>query len=392
MVFMDEDRYPSQAGRRRFVKGVVASAALAGVGAGGASAVDFATRPQGGGGGVTPFVGIEQTDGPAPRGMPYIPVEIDDDGDIRGVWPDVEEVTEQGRTYEVARMEIGGRTYSSEWFQYCGRQQADGVRPSADQGDHFLSVDSPSYEWQAAELEAGDRLNLGHFEDYETWGNDVGDAGVGKPAEATWRSEGEGQLPVTVIRSPIIEEKAQRDDETGEWYAAASQEGVIAFLNVCTHFCCVPKGYKISGDATNYSAENGVYCQCHQSTYDPFTPEFGQFIALPRPEDSGSDEEGHEADASVLFVVGYEDEQVFNPDDLTIEIGTTVKFVWEEGGHTVVVVDRPDGANWDGVSKPQEEGHAHEHTFDTAGEYVLECDRHPDEESDASILVRDDLE
>lgn len=281
---MSEDKYPSESGRRRFVKGVVGSAALSGVGVGGAATVDLATQPSGGGGGPTPYVGLTLLGGPAPRGMPYIPLEIDDEGFLKGVWPEAEEVTEGGTTYEVARADIGGQTYSSEWFQYCGRQTAEGVVPSADQNNYFLAVEGPDYEWQAEELSKGDRLNVEHFQDYESWGNDIGDDGVGKPAQATWRSEGtEGVLPVTVIRSPIIEEKAQRDDEVGQWYSGAAEQGFIAYLNVCTHFCCVP-GYKVSGDATTYDVENGIYCQCHQSRYDPFTPEFGTFVALPRPD------------------------------------------------------------------------------------------------------------
>lgn len=281
---MSEDKYPSESGRRRFVKGVVGSAALSGVGVGGAATVNLATQPTGGGGGPTPFVGITNTGGPAPRGMPFIPLELDDEGFFKGIWPEVETVTEAGQTYKVAKMDIGGRTYSSEWFQYCGRQKAEGVQPAAEQNNYFLSSPSPAYDWQKEELSEGDRLNIEHFSNYETWGNGIGDAGVGKPAEGTWRSEGtESVLPVTLIRSKRIEEQAKRDDEVGKWYSAASVEGTIAYLNVCTHFCCVP-GYKETGQSAQYSAENGVYCQCHQSTYDPFTPEFGTFIALPRPD------------------------------------------------------------------------------------------------------------
>ena len=282
---MSEDKYPSESGRRRFVKGVVGSAALSGVGVSGAATVNLTTQPSGGGGGPTEFVGLTLRGGPAPRGMPYIPVEIDDAGDIRGVWPEAEEVSEGGTTYQVAETEIGGQTYSTEWFQYCGRQNAEGVQPDTDAENYFTSVASgdADYGWQADALSEGDRLNVEDFADYEEWGNEVGSDGVGKPAQTTWRSEDlDGQLPVTVIRSKLIEEKAQRDDEVGEWFSGASSQGVIAYLNVCTHFCCVP-GYKVSDNAAQYDIEDGVYCQCHQSQYDPFSPSFGTFISLPRP-------------------------------------------------------------------------------------------------------------
>ena len=282
------DKYPSDSGRRRFVKGVVGSAALSGVGVGGAATVNLATQPAGGGGGPTEFVGIQLQGGPAPRGMPYIPIEIDDNGDIRGVWPEAEEVTEDGVTFLQAEQEVGGRTYSTEWFQYCGRQQSEGIQPDADQDNYFRSVapGDARHEWQADQLGGGDTLNVEHFSDYETWGNEFGRDGVGKPAKATWRSDDVAEdeiVPVTVIRSKLIEEKAQRDDEVGQWYSAASSRGVIAYMNVCTHFCCVP-GYKFSESAAQFDIEDGVYCQCLQSQYDPFTPEFDTFVSLPRPD------------------------------------------------------------------------------------------------------------
>lgn len=279
------DKYPTDSGRRRFVKGVVGSAALASVGVGTAAQIDLATQQTGAGGGITPFVGIELSSGPAPRGMPYIPVEIDGEGYLRGLWPDVEEVEEEGITFEVAETELGGQTYSTEWFQYCGRQNASGVRPGEDQDNYFRSVDSPPYEWQADAKDGGDRIHIDDLDDYEDWGNEIGSSGVGKPAECRWRSEDvdEGTLPVTVIRSTKVQEVIDAGGPEGEWLEAASEENVFAYLNVCTHFCCIP-GYKQLGESAQFSGEDGVYCQCHQSVYDPFSPTFDTYIALPRPE------------------------------------------------------------------------------------------------------------
>ena len=45
---MSGDKYPSESGRRRFVKGVVGSAALSGVGVSGAATVNLTTQPSGG--------------------------------------------------------------------------------------------------------------------------------------------------------------------------------------------------------------------------------------------------------------------------------------------------------------------------------------------------------
>jgi Rieske Fe-S protein len=69
-----------------------------------------------------------------------------------------------------------------------------------------------------------------------------------------------------------------------EFVKAATADDFIAWLGKCTHFCCVPKFKGYAGSA-KFGAENDVYCPCHQSIYDPFSPVQKQFVALPRPED-----------------------------------------------------------------------------------------------------------
>jgi Rieske Fe-S protein len=274
-----EDKYPPESGRRRFVKGVVGGAALAGVGAGGSVAINSATTSPGRGGGSTQAMAIENTAGPAPRGMPQIPIEIDSEGYLKGVWPDVSTETQNGVQIEVAEMDLGGTTYTSEWFQYCGVEAYQGIQPSFESDNYFRS-DSGKYEWQSDAYESGDRFHIDDFSDYTEWGNDIGDSGLGKPATGTWRSQDSSDtIPIQVIRSPLIEEAAQEN----EWLSASTSEGFIAWLNKCTHFCCVP-GYKIADDAAKFDAADDVYCQCHQSVYDPFNVVPTLFTARPRPD------------------------------------------------------------------------------------------------------------
>jgi Rieske Fe-S protein len=286
----NEDKYPVESDRRRFVKGVVGAAAVAGIGSTGAAAINTATPPAGSGGGITQFMGIERTGGPAPRGMPQIPIEIGDDGTISGYWPEVREEEIDGQTITLAEEEIAGITYTADWFQYCGIQTSPAILPAADHNNDFLSSETTQYEWQNEELEAGEPLTLEHFDDYEEWGNEIGSDGIGKPAAATWRSDeldSGDQLNVLVIRSPQIEELAEED----EWLAETTDQGVFAILNVCTHFCCIP-GYKVSETAERIGAGDGIFCQCHQSIYDPFEIFQQQFVALPRPDDLEAEADG----------------------------------------------------------------------------------------------------
>ncbi|SDM56005.1 hypothetical protein SAMN04487949_2080 [Halogranum gelatinilyticum] len=278
----NDDKYPTESGRRRFVKGVVGGAALAGVGTTGAAGINLATTSSGAGGGSTQAMAIENTAGPAPRGMPQIPIEIDSEGYIKGVWPEVGEQTEAGVTIQIAETpDYGGSgvTYSSEWFQYCGVESYAGIQPDYESENYFRSGANPAYTWQQDTYSEGDRLHVDDFSDYREWGNGIGDAGVGKPATGTWRSQdADDVIPIQVVRSERIEEAAQDDP----WLQASTDQGFIAWLNKCTHFCCVP-GYKQASDAARFGAENGVYCQCHQSVYDPFSIVETLFVARPRP-------------------------------------------------------------------------------------------------------------
>jgi Rieske Fe-S protein len=276
----EDDKYPESSGRRRFVKGVVGSATVAGLGTAGVAAVDTITNPTGAGGGPTEYFGVENTAGPAPRAMPIVPIEIDDGGDIKGVYPEVQEIEERGQTKQVARMQLGGITYEVDWFQYCGVQNYGGLAPDYEGDNYFRYTGGPSsYDWQPG----SGRINVSDFDDYETWTNGIGEAGIGKPAMASWRSQDvEDTIPVQIIRSKLLEQKlAQESGPAIDFLEAATQDGVMAILNKCTHFCCVP-GYRSS---TYGSAGDKIYCPCHQSVYDPYSIVRKRFVAFPRPED-----------------------------------------------------------------------------------------------------------
>ncbi|WP_435157291.1 ubiquinol-cytochrome c reductase iron-sulfur subunit [Haladaptatus sp. DFWS20] len=285
----EADKYPEDTSRRRFVKGVVGSAALAGIGTGTVATLNSATAPSGSGGGIVQYYGVENVAGPAPRGMPQIPVEIEDNGDVKGLWPNIQQREQEGRTITVAEQTIGGVTYSSEWFQYCGVQTYPGIAPNADQDNYFRYTSSSQYQWQSEDVEAGAIVNIDDFEDYESWGNGIGKSGLGKPATATWRSQdvpASGTIPVQLIRSPRIEEMANQN----KWLGASTQEGFIAIMDKCTHFCCVPL-FKGDPGSAKFGAADEIYCPCHQSVYDPFSIERVSFVALPRPDDSSEGSE-----------------------------------------------------------------------------------------------------
>lgn len=86
-------------------------------------------------------------------------------------------------------------------------------------------------------------------------------------------------------------------------------------------------------------------------------------------------------------LVGPDTQNVFDPDSLEVPAGTEVTFVWESGGHSLVVDSQPDGASWEGVEETQSTGYEHSHTFDVAGTYEYNCGNHASFGMEGTITV-----
>ena len=276
-----DDNYPDD-GRRGFVKKVVGGSVLASVAATGVMSVDLLTQKSGVGGGNITTVAIELLDGPAPRGMPQIPVEITDSGELVGRAPEPSE-GELDPT-----IEIGGYEYSMGWFQYCGVQGYPGTQPQFESDNKFRFDEQRWHEDMA-----GDVMTTDDFSDWESYQGSADGAteGLGKPAWGTWRSEGVDQtMPIQVMKTDKQKLLDNADnDKLATWIEEAAPEGYIAWLNKCTHFCCVPQGFQTSSygcGGSGYCSSDLVYCQCHQSQYDPFSSVEESMVALPRPEPS----------------------------------------------------------------------------------------------------------
>lgn len=277
-AFAMSDKYPIENDRRRFVKGVVGGGSLAGVSAGAMTAIESAVSTPGEGGGQVVYYGVENVAGPADRPLPQVPMTVED-GEVHGVWPGGGDGGNDGDG--TPEMELGGITYTPEWYQYCGVEAAAGLRPGADRDTAFRHVDARAtpYDWQA-EREAGTPVRVEDFADYEAY-DDVGESGLGKPAMAEWRTRDDDATTVTVqvVRSPRIEELAAES----EWLAASTDRGFLAFLTKCTHFCCVP-GFKRPTTAGTDGADR-VHCPCHQSEFDLFSIVKATGTVRPRPPD-----------------------------------------------------------------------------------------------------------
>jgi len=70
----------------------------------------------------------------------------------------------------------------------------------------------------------------------------------------------------------------------------------------------------------------------------------------------------------------------FAPRSFEIAAGGTVEWVWESGGHNIVVDSQPAGSEWagtpDGAGTTYDEGYTHTDTFEVPGTYEYYCAPH----------------
>ena len=105
-----------------------------------------------------------------------------------------------------------------------------------------------------------------------------------------------------------------------------------------------------------------------------------------------SDGGGGDGDEATV-VVGPDGNLVFDPAELTVEVGQTVTWTWESDMHNIVVESQPDGASWEGTeggeSQTYDSGHEYEFTFETAGTYEYVCAPHRSAGMTGSVTVEE---
>ena len=92
-------------------------------------------------------------------------------------------------------------------------------------------------------------------------------------------------------------------------------------------------------------------------------------------------------DEATIEVGGEDGENIFEPEFVHVDEGTTVEWVWESGNHDIVPTEMPDECGWEGVDERQEPPYDHEWTFQVVGEYKYICSPHEDQGMVGTLLV-----
>lgn len=240
---------PRQWCRRAFVKGCVLASATglaAAAGGGVVSTLDLGLGPMR----RVDYLGATVASGPAPQGVPLIPLAVGDDGVLRG------------------RPEVPGLGSVLDWYRYCGHENSPALRRAQMDERLRYQVAPGKLDGIAALAEAGSP-DAGWY--LPLLGQDARPehfAARGFGAPLVWRGEATAvvlRLASAALRIPRDVERVVRE---GFLLPLAGGDVLLAYSTFCKHFCCVP-GWHETSRAARFEAADKLHCTCHDSVFDP---------------------------------------------------------------------------------------------------------------------------
>lgn len=88
-------------------------------------------------------------------------------------------------------------------------------------------------------------------------------------------------------------------------------------------------------------------------------------------------ESGSGAGDATVVTVGAGGQMRFDPEEVTVGVGETVRWEWAAGGHNVRPESQPADADWSGTpggdGETYDSGYTHEFTFEVPGRYEYYC-------------------
>lgn len=271
--------------RRSFVKACVTTGTLGALAASGLGMAAGLAIPRKPGAPPVKYFGAHRVAGPAPRGLPYIPITVEN-GTIVGktILPPLPGSDDT-------------ETNTLEWFKYCGHSGAPGLQRDGADDNTLYYLAKEEYEhaitpWFKPYLNQPVRPE--HFP-ASSFG-----------AAFQWRSAGQAGANVltgVVIRAPVdeVERVAAAvppaktiSEEDFAWLKEnvfAQHEGklFIAVSSFCTHFCCAPGYREAEKLARPRDAWDNIFCTCHNSNYNHRQPVSYNFAPEVATESGGFD-------------------------------------------------------------------------------------------------------
>lgn len=275
--------------RRSFVKACVTTAGVGALAASGLGLAAGLAIPRKAGLPPVRYFGAHRVAGPAPRGIPYIPIAIENGAFV-------------GKTTLSAKAGILGRDSHEEvdvleWYKYCGHSGAPGLHAESTDDNVLRYLPKEEYEhiitpWFKQWLNQPVRVE--HFP-ADNFG-----------AAFRWRSEGQSGSNVitgSIIRVAESELKLVGSAvPPGKPISATEFEWVkdnvfvrdqgsiyVGVSSYCTHFCCAPAYREAELLARPRAAWDNIFCTCHNSNYNFREPVWFNFAPEVATESGGFD-------------------------------------------------------------------------------------------------------
>lgn len=276
--------------RRAFVKTCVGVAGAGALAASGLSMAAGLAIPRRAGGALLRYYGAHRVGGPAPRGVPLIPITVEN-GKFVG------KTTIPYFDPKTDAVDPSKTTNILDWYKYCGHAGAPGLQPGFTNDNSLTYFEKDLYKVVKPWFD-GKYGNAVAPEDFPA--NSFG-------AAFQWRSKGQSGTNVlsgVIIRANPAEvkhvsatvppakpvSKAEYDYvvENIHYVDPDTKDHFIAVSTFCTHFCCIP-GYKeAEALARPRNAWDNMFCTCHNSNYNYRQPVWYTFS----PETVGAADEG----------------------------------------------------------------------------------------------------
>ena len=270
--------------RRSFVKACATTAGLGALAASGLGMAAGLAIPRKPGAPPVRYFGAHRVAGPAPRGIPYIPITVQD-----GVFV--------GKTTLDPMPGEDTPVNPLEWYKYCGHSGAPGLNAEFTDDNTLTYLAKEEYEhaitpWFKPYL--NQPITPDHFP-AESFG-----------AAFVWRSAGQAGANVltgVIIRAPVAEVELVAatvppakgiTQEEFDWlkqnvFAEVDGKIFIAVSSFCTHFCCAPGYREAEKLARPRDAWDNIFCTCHNSNYNYRQPVAYTFAPEVATEAGGFD-------------------------------------------------------------------------------------------------------
>jgi len=316
-------------------------------------------------GGDEPRRPLRPPRGPAPPGRPGSPLTPGPSGPDEPIAGSLEDAH--------ALVSVGQTSYTGEDVEaIAGFVEDDGrVLVLADPGQSF----STDLSGVALQSELDVYTESGYFYNLEE--NDLNHMRVfAEPDASSGLTAGVDRLmfaSAAPVDSQISNDLATVIDGTNLSTTRAGTEAAVMTRE---------EGTVLVGDTDFMSPENA-----QRADNDVLIGNLADFLVTGDRELSDGGNESSGKGTVETVVVAPDGEPRFEPRQLEIDPGTTVRFEWASGGHNLVVRNQHLGGDWEGVPEQKEEGFVHEHTFEEEGAYEIISEAGVDEGMVAVIVV-----